>query len=59
MLEHVDHVVKVDEGVVDGDHLSALGDRCPQDEPSNPSKPVDSDLLCAALVALGLNMRSG
>ena len=56
MLEHVHHVVEVDEGVVDGDHLSALGDRCPQNEPSNPSKPVDSDLLGAALVALGLNM---
>ena len=28
VLEHVHHVVEVDEGVVDGDHLSALGDRC-------------------------------
>ena len=59
MLEHVHHVVEVDEGVVDGDHLSALGDRCPQDKPSNPSKTVDSDLLCAALLAARLNRWSG
>ena len=51
MLEHVDHVVEVDEGVVDGDHLRSLGHCCPQDQPSNPAKTVDSDLLCAALVA--------
>ena len=49
MLEHVDHVVKVDEGVVDGDHLGTFGNGCPEHEPSNPSKPVDSDLLGAAL----------
>ena len=55
MLEHVHHVVEVDEGIVNGDHLSALGDRCPQDKPSDPSKTVDPDLLCAALVASLLN----
>ena len=49
MLQHVDHVVEVDEGVVDGDHLGTFGNGCPEHEPSNPSKPVDSDLLGAAL----------
>ena len=54
MLEHVHHVVEVDEGIVNGDHLSAFGDRCPQDKPSNPSKAIDPDLLCAALVVASL-----
>ena len=44
ILEHVDHVVQGDEGVVDGDDLGALGDGGPQDEAADTTETVDTDL---------------
>ena len=45
VLEHVDHVVEGDEGVVDGHDLSSLGDGRAEDETSDTSESVDTDLL--------------
>ena len=44
VLEHVDHVVQGDEGVVDGNDLSALGDGGPEDQATDAAESVDSDL---------------
>lgn len=42
-LEHVDHVVKTDEGVVDGYNFCALGDSSTEHQTANTAKSVDSD----------------
>jgi hypothetical protein len=44
VLEHVDHVVEGDEGVVDGHHLGALGDGGTEDKATDAAESVDSDL---------------
>ena len=44
ILEHVDHVVKGDEGIVDGHNIGTLVQSGSQDQSANSSKTVDSDL---------------
>ena len=44
VLEHVDHVVKGNEGVVNGDDLSSLGNCRTQDQATDAAESVDSDL---------------
>jgi len=45
VLEHVDHVVKVDEGIVDGDDVDVIScDRRSADESSNSAKSVDTNV---------------
>ena len=43
-LEHVHHVVQGDEGVVDGDHGGSLLQSGPEDQASNTTKSVDSNV---------------
>ena len=44
ILEYVGHVVQTDEGIVNGNDGHALVDGDPQDEASNSTKSIDSDL---------------
>ena len=44
VLEHVDHVVKGNEGIVNGDDLSSLGNCRTQDQATDAAESVDSDL---------------
>ena len=44
VLEHVDHVVERNERIVDGDHGHALVNGGAEDEASNSTKSIDSDL---------------
>jgi hypothetical protein len=44
VLEHVDHVVEGDEGVVDGNNLSSLGDGRAEDETADTAESVNTDL---------------
>jgi len=44
VLEHVDHVVKGDEGIVDGNDLDVLLQKsCTQHETTDASETVDAD----------------
>ena len=43
LLEHVDHVVQVDEGVVDGNNIGPLLEGGPEDQATDTAKSVDSD----------------
>ena len=43
VLEHVDHVVEGHEGVVDGDHVDALGERGAEHDAPDATESVDSD----------------
>ena len=44
VLEHVDHIVEGDEGVVDCDDLGALGNSRAEDQATNAAESVDTDL---------------
>ena len=44
LLEHVDHVVKLDEGVFDGYNLGPLLDGSTKDKTTNTTKAVDTNL---------------
>jgi len=44
VLEHVDHVVQGDEGVVDGNNLSALGNSRAEDQATDTAESINSDL---------------
>ena len=44
VFEHVHHVVKGDEGIVDGHDLGALGDGRSQDQTTDAAESVNSDL---------------
>ena len=46
ILEHVDHVVQINEWVINCCHLEALGETLAQDEPANTTKTVDSNAGC-------------
>ena len=43
LLEHVDHVVQVNEGIVDGDNVGSLLQSGPEDQATDTAKSVDSD----------------
>ena len=43
LLEHVDHVVQVNEGVIDGHNLGSLGHSGPQDKTANTAESVNSN----------------
>jgi hypothetical protein len=44
VLEHVDHVVKGDEGVVDGNNLGALGNGRAEDQATDTAESINTDL---------------
>merc|ERR1719454_2236725 len=54
VLEHVDHVVERNEGIVDGHHRHALVDGGTEDEASNSAKSIDSDLGHGVGLRVGL-----
>ena len=43
LLEHVDHVVQINEGVIDGHNLGSLGHGGPQDKTANTAESVNSN----------------
>ena len=43
-LEHVNHVLGVNEGVVNGSNLNTLEDGSPENQSPNSSETVDSNL---------------
>ncbi len=43
VLEHVDHVVERDEGIVDGDDLDALSQGGSQDNAANSAESVNTN----------------
>ena len=43
ILEHIDHVVEVYEGIVDSHHLDSHLYSCSERQPTDPAKPVDTD----------------
>jgi len=43
VLEHVHHVVKRDEGIIDGDDLGALGDGGAENQATDAAESVDTD----------------
>merc|ERR1719464_1813032 len=43
ILEHIDHVVQVNEGIVDGDNIGPLLKSGPEDQATDAAKSVDSD----------------
>ena len=45
LLEHVDHVVQVNKRIVDGHNLGTLGHGGSQDETTDTTETVDTDLL--------------
>lgn len=57
VLEHVDHVVERNEGIVDGHHRHALVDGGTEDEASNSAKSIDSDLGHGVGLRVGLRFR--
>jgi hypothetical protein len=44
ILEHVDHVVKRNEGIIDGNNLSSFGNGRSQHQATNAAKSIDSNL---------------
>merc|ERR1711892_1280701 len=46
ILEHVDHVVKGDEGVIDCNNRCTLLNSSPRDQSANAAESIDSDLSC-------------
>lgn len=44
ILEHVNHIVQWDEGVIDGDNLSALGNGRAEDKTANTAESVNANL---------------
>ena len=44
VLEHVYHVVQGDEGVVDGNNLSALGNSRAEDQATDTAESINTDL---------------
>ena len=53
VLEHVDHVVEGNEGVVDGHDVDSLLEGSPQDETTDASETVDTDLGHGENTSLG------
>lgn len=43
LLEHVDHVVQVNEGVIDGHNIGPLLQSSSQDQAANTTKSVNSN----------------
>ena len=44
ILEHVDHVVEGNEGIIDSDNLSSLGNSRSQNQTTDTAESVDSNL---------------
>merc|ERR1719158_138910 len=53
VFEHINHVVKWNKWVVDGDNLSSFGQSRSQDQTANSAKSIDSDLRHDEIMIIG------
>ena len=62
ILEHVDHVVQRDEGIVNGNHIHAFVQGSSQDQTADATESVNSDLShfygLKSLTGMGLKINA-